>query len=46
MDRLPSPDGYFIDSQDPLRYAHEQINLWLVGQEEWNASYIYRGSSR
>jgi hypothetical protein len=42
MDRLPCPDGYFIESQDPHRYAHEQINLWLVEQEEWDGKHPHQ----
>jgi hypothetical protein len=34
VEQLPCPDGFVIDSDDPLRQAHEQINFWIVEMEE------------
>ncbi len=34
MERLPCPDGFLVNSDDPHRHAHEQINLWMVEMEE------------
>jgi len=39
MEKLPCPDGFLIDSDDALRPAHEQINLWLLEAEEWQESH-------
>jgi hypothetical protein len=30
VEQLPCPDGFVIDSDDPLKHAHEQINFWMV----------------
>src|SRR5438445_3414273 len=34
VEQLPCPDGFVIDSNDPLKHAHEQINFWMVEMEE------------
>jgi hypothetical protein len=39
--QLPSPDGFLIDSGDPLRNAHEQVNFWLVEMEQGESSGQY-----